>query len=415
MKSALPKASLMLASLTFALSMRLAIAATAVLLPTPAGVFGIGRAGFDWIDQTRPDRFSADPQAHRELMVYLWYPASQKNEGARGLYLPGAKQMDALSDVQQRMREDYADNWPLIVSGAIYSHAMENAPAAKSAGKFPVVIFSHGLGGSGFGYTALIEDLVSHGYVVAAIEHTYTAGAVVFQNGRVVGFHRDQVPAGLSSEEAFRRMMSSVAAEITEGAGDVRFVLSKLTELNVGGVGQFPLAGRLDLTEVAAMGHSAGAEFATRACQLESRFKACVDLDGGMVPVAALPEYPDKATLQQPLLFLEAFHPEANMGGTHEQHLEYEKKKEAQLQECRPGSYSVILSSPGMVHGSFSDSLLFSAGGRNAETSIALHNLQLAEAFIRAFLDKTLKGQEAPLLDSADAEHSEVLIRHIGR
>jgi acetyl esterase/lipase len=44
---------------------------------------------------------------------------------------------------------------------------------------------------------------------------------------------------------------------------------------------RFLLAGRVDLKRAAAMGHSAGAEFAARACQLDARFKACIDLDGG--------------------------------------------------------------------------------------------------------------------------------------
>jgi hypothetical protein len=38
-------------------------------LPPPSGPFGVGRSGYDWIDPMRPDRFSSDPQAHRELMV----------------------------------------------------------------------------------------------------------------------------------------------------------------------------------------------------------------------------------------------------------------------------------------------------------------------------------------------------------
>jgi pimeloyl-ACP methyl ester carboxylesterase len=179
------------------------------------------------------------------------------------------------------------------------------------------------------------------------------------------------LPANLAPAERFKWMGNSISAGISEGAADVRFVLNRLTELNADVHQHFLLAGRLDLNRVAAMGHSAGAEFAARACQLDARFKACVDLDGGMVPVAALPEYPDGETLKQALLFLEAFHPESNMGGTHEQHEEYFKKKETQLQTCRPGSYDVILNPPGIRHGSFSDYRLLAAGDDAAEAKIA--------------------------------------------
>lgn len=36
---------------------------------------------------------------------------------------------------------------------------------------FPALVFSHGLGGSFFTYSAICCDIASHGYVVAAVEH----------------------------------------------------------------------------------------------------------------------------------------------------------------------------------------------------------------------------------------------------
>jgi len=384
-------------------------------LPTPSGPFGIGRAGYDWTDTSRHDRFSSDPQAHRELMVYLWYPAARTAKEAHGAYLPGAKRMDMLPGVGKGMRENYGDNWPLILSGAVYSHAVDGAPVAKNPNKFPLVLFSHGLGSSGFGYTALIENLVSHGYVVAAIDHTYTADAVAFPDGRVIAFHRDPAPTGLSPEEGLKRMMASAGAEITEGAADVRFVLTKLTELNGADGHQFPFAGRLDLAEVAAMGHSAGAEFAALACILDARFKACVDLDGAMYPVGALPVGPDDTTIQQPLLFLEVLHPESKMFGTHEEHMAFYKTKEEQLAHCPKGSYDVVLNPPGMMHGSYSDTFLFQMKNRPAELVAALHNLDLTQSYILAFLDKNLKHASAPLLDDPNSPHPDATIQHLGK
>jgi dienelactone hydrolase len=374
-------------------------------LPTPSGAYGVGRVGYDWTDPSRLDRFSnkdrdsSAPQPHRELMVYVWYPTSANAADAKGTYLPGAKKMDATPEIQRSMRDDYKANWPLIVSNVIYSHATDNAAIAKSPGKFPLVILSHGLGGSGFGYTALIEDMVSHGYVVAAIEHPESAGAVWFPDGRLIPFHQDAPPPNLSPEERWNRMMKSVSVGIEEGAADVRLVLDRLTDLNAGNpVSAF--AGKLDLNRVAAMGHSAGAEFAARACELDARFKACVDLDGGMVPVAALPEFPDGATIKQPLLFLEAYHDEAHMGGTHAQHLEYFKKREEQLQKCPAGTYAVVLRSPGMVHGSFSDDPFLEAGGHAQNLNSARHNFDLITTFVRAFLDKTLDHNKGTLFDT---------------
>jgi len=131
-------------------------------LPEPSGRYGIGRVGFDWVDTSRPDPYSQVAGAHREMMVYLWYPAKVKKD-FKGMYQPGAKQMDADAQAGGFYREDDAAKWQMIVSGAIYSHAQENAPVAKSKMKFPLLVFVPGLGGTSFGYTALIEDLVSHG------------------------------------------------------------------------------------------------------------------------------------------------------------------------------------------------------------------------------------------------------------
>jgi pimeloyl-ACP methyl ester carboxylesterase len=276
------------------------------------------------------------------------------------------------------------------------------------------VVFSHGLGGSSFGYTALFEDLVSHGYVVAAIQHPGTADAVVFPDGRVAPQFRDTPPPDLTPAQRMQRMMDQAGQAIEEGAADERFVLDRLMRGDARGGKQFALAGRLDLSHVAVMGHSAGADFAARACELYARCKACVDLDGAMAPVEALPEYPDGRTVQQPLLFLEAYHDEAHIFGTHEEKLAFFKKEKEQLAKCPAGSYDVVLNPPGMMHGSFSDTYLLEARGDAAKVAVAQHNLDLAEAYILAFLDKNLKHASAPLLDDPHADHPDATVERLG-
>jgi hypothetical protein len=72
-------------------------------MPLPAGPFGIGRVGYDWTDDSRQEDQSADPKAHRELMVSFWYPAAEKSAGTRGAYIPGAQQIDKVPEAQTRM------------------------------------------------------------------------------------------------------------------------------------------------------------------------------------------------------------------------------------------------------------------------------------------------------------------------
>lgn len=382
-------------------------------LPTPAGPFGVARIGYEWIDSSRPDMHSANPLKHRDLMVYLWYP-SQKAESAKtGMYLPGAIQMNADPAVQAVMKAEFESNWPFIVSGAIDSHAIENAPVAAAPKKFPVVIFSHGNGGTSFEYTSLIEDIVSRGYVVAAVENTYVAAAVVFPDGRIVSSYHEPEPAGLSPEERFQRMVKGAGQLINTGASDLIFVLNELTRLNEKNAQSFSLGGRLDMNRVAAMGHSSGGANATLACELDARFKACLSLEGEMPPFAAFPENPAGKMFTQPVLLLEVDHSGQRRGFNEAQNVEYLKKKEDQLNKCPAGSYDVLLKSAGLVHASFSDYPLLVANRQSAETELALHNLRLTESFILAFLDKNLEHAHEPLLDG-EANHSEATVTRYG-
>jgi predicted dienelactone hydrolase len=371
--------------------------APAPMLPAPSGPFGVGRIGYEWIDPTRPDAYSANPDTHRDLMVYLWYPAPRADDKRTAPYFPGANQMNANAEVQRRVGDAFGDSWGLIVSGDLVSHAVENAPVAKSPNHFSVVLFSHGLGSIGFAYTSLIEDLVSHGYVVASIEHTYTAMAVAFPNGRVVPFHQEADPVGLTPAQRFQRMQASAGLAITEGARDEIFVLSKLTEMNGQKSHEFALGGRLDLDRVAAMGHSSGGAFATLACQMDQRFKACISLDGALPPVAAFPEYGKGFT--QPVLLLEIDHSGQPRGFDAAQEAEYIKKKKAQLNACPRGSYDVVLKSAGLNHASFSDVPLLFANGKKTETGEALYNLRATQAFTLSFLNKVLSGDAGRLFN----------------
>ncbi len=383
-------------------------------LQRPAGPYQIGRVGYEWVDTSRPDGHSTDPNAHRDLMVYLWYPATQKTTAAHGEYLPGAKRIDADPAAAPAMRDEFESNWPLILSGAISSLAVDKAPVVRSRKRFPVVILAHGAGGTSFEYTSLIGCLVSRGYVVVAIENTYAVPAVVFPDGRVVPAYRDSPPPNLSPEQRFQRMMRNAGDEIDTGARDILFVLDRLTQLDNGGPGAFLLSKRLDLDRVAAMGHSAGGANATLACQRDTRLKACLSLDGQMPPVAAFPESSDGSWFTQPVLLLEVDHHGRWMGFNPAQNDAFLKKKEDQLNRCPPGSYDVVLKAPGLMHGSFSDYPLLAARGRTKETQEALHNLNLTESYILGFLEQTLNHTRSPLFDGA-ASPSEATVKSYGQ
>jgi predicted dienelactone hydrolase len=111
---------------------------------------------------------------------------------------------------------------------------------ATGAGPFPVIVFSHGLGGSRNGYEYLGRHWASWGYVSVHLEHLGSDTAAFKKGGRAL---KDLREAAGDPQNALARPL------------DVRFVLAQLETLSQGGS---PLAHRLDLTRIGMAGHSFG-------------------------------------------------------------------------------------------------------------------------------------------------------------
>lgn len=114
-------------------------------------------------------------------------------------------------------------------------------PAAKSPA--PVVLFSHGLGGSREGNAYLGKHWSARGYVVVFLQHPGSDSAV-WQN-KPLGQRMDAMRAAASGQNLQLRV------------NDVPAVLDQLRAWNQ--AADHPLAGRLDLARVGMSGHSFGA------------------------------------------------------------------------------------------------------------------------------------------------------------
>ena len=382
-------------------------------LPDPSGAFGIGRVAAHWIDAKRSEQFSADPDRPRELMVYVWYPTAPDQKFDSGVYLPGARQIDSARGFD---RTRAGRTWPLIVAGAIRSHARERAPFAPGTDRRPLILFSPGNGTSSFSYTAAIEHLVSHGYVVASFEHLYSAPGVVLPDGRVIQSSDRRTlsgdrPSDLPYFDGLQVAMSDMRQANEIQAADLIFGLDQLLAASESDT-SWPLYRRVDLQRVAAVGHSLGGMTAVRACQRDARIRACVNLDGGTVDGVFL-QYPDAAALRQPFLFIEATRLSTFTTATDQQLAERGvtraawtahvdrilADRERQLQSSRGGTYHVELFAPGMSHGSFGDTTLSATGAEASQR--ARHNLLLTIDVTRAFVDKVLREDNRTLLDTS--------------
>ena len=127
---------------------------------------------------------------------------------------------------------DPARNRPVPVK--IYS-------PASGGGPFPLIVFSHGLGGSRETYEYLGRYWAEHGYIAVHVQHPGSDEAVWRQNEHPV---RSLRKAALDPRNAFARPL------------DVRFVLDRMTALNAEAG---PFHGRIDLRDVGMAGHSFGA------------------------------------------------------------------------------------------------------------------------------------------------------------
>jgi dienelactone hydrolase len=384
-----------------------------VTLPQPSGAYAVGRAAFDWVDDSRPavvdDPEStgaarvalrgsnrSKPPAHRELMVWLWYPAVS-GASQPAAYLPGK-----WGDELQRMRGSLISQRLVNVR----AHAVSSAPIAESEPAFPVLILSTGYGGVPADYTVLAEDLASHGYMVAGIANTWSAPVVVFPDGRVQKRKRaGAIPRGSAAAE-----QKTANRLVLTWAGDVVFVIDQLDDLNADPGQAF--YGRIDTTRVGLLGHSFGGAASVEACSMDSRCLAAVDIDGwlyGDVAKVGL-ERPFMLILSDPSSHGRPFsllgHVLRRFGSSRQQADEAVNA----IYNQAPSAYKLVIG--GTRHFNFSDSaLLFDPllhfagmlGPIDGE-----RGLRITSEYVTAFFDKYLKNADSPLIRNTASPYAEV-------
>jgi dienelactone hydrolase len=235
-------------------------------LPEPSGRYPVGRVSYDWIDASRSEIYDADQQHHRELVVFIWYPAQLERVTKFAPYLPTAW-------------APTADFLGLNISG-LSSHAISEALVAPDNSAYPLLLLSP----SGFPpllLSAIAEELASHGFVVVGVNHTYETTVTAFADGRVVPMNPAALAGALgpqtgSYQEVFRQRASLCEYK----AADLASVADQLERLNANAAERF--ADRLDLTRLGALGHSFGGNAALEWCRRDSRCRAAVNLDGAL-------------------------------------------------------------------------------------------------------------------------------------
>lgn len=257
--------------------------------PAPSGSFAVGTSVVQWTDAGRPEAATPEADERRTVVVQVWYPARRSPADARRAAYLGRTEHEA--GITAGALADYVGMPGFLLDGLprARTHAVVDAPVADGNGRFPVVLFSPGLGGVRTQNSAWAEELASHGYVVAALDHPYDSAAVVLDDGRTI---RTKVTAtgDADRDEALAVRWTAVRA------ADLSFVLTQLDRVARGEI-PGPVAGRMDTGRAAVTGHSLGGGAALQAARQDGRFDAVIDLDG-------FPYDPDAQRFPQPVLAL---------------------------------------------------------------------------------------------------------------
>ena len=345
---------------------------------SPSGEYPVGRTQFQWVDDTRDEVHTTDPGDRRELLVEVWYPASPEDGADYGTYLEAPM----------------ADLWTQLYSppeGRLHvfeANAFVDAPLAGDQAAYPVVIFDPGFSAAPRQYTIMIEELASHGYVVFSPSHPYVTMLTVFPDGRTIE------PLSFDRIEALWDPVDLYEGEFKDvWVPDVRFVMDQIEALNAADpAGRF--AGRLALDDgMGLIGHSQGARTVSEVCLIDDRCSAAINLDGGYSAAVEL-------AFDKPYMRMLADNGVEDLIAAFQHNF-----------EALATDYYVLMI-PHTYHMNFADSAFWVPvvfdGPPPEGTGAAQIALMDYREYALAFMDRYMRGLEAPLLDGPSPAHPEV-------
>ena len=345
-------------------------------IKSPTGNYQIGTETFYWVDSSRAEWFSDDLEDKRRLMVQAWYPAIAKNNKKYSWVDYSNQRVESLAEsfdvpkfivraVDRVGTDTYVDTTPI-----------------QGEKQFPVIIFSHGFEGFRFQNTTQVQELVSHGYIVFALDHTYDATLTIFPDGSKV--KKAEKYCYKCEEEKFREVFNP---QIDTRISDIIFILNKIEEIRSGKlITEFSTL--LDLDKIGVFGHSFGGGTSLAASILDPRIKSCLSLDGWYVPIT--PDIYEK-DFSKPFLHL---------GQTAWDRLENYQILDNILSEKSGVGYKLSLE--GAHHYDFTDSPHLSNLASKLDLSSELESnqiLTITNTTVLGFFDTYLKGLETNWLD----------------
>ena len=326
-----------------------------------------------------------------DVAAIAWYPAA----AAAGTPAPYLR--EGLGEAQNFSRlfnRGNANGFDALAG--VRTHAVLDARVAEAPARLPLLLFSHGYTGIPSSYTALLEDLASHGFVVISIIHRpdatlgmLDAAGTMRQGIRDVfgeWAREDETMATVTaaSDDAVRRRLlrgylealPNTTRVIDRWVAETRLVLDRLPPV---------LAARVDATRVGAFGHSMGGVASGQFCLEDRRCAAAANLDG-------IPQYGSliDRPMGKPLLMVYAARP-GRLGASDAIYR-------------RAATPYIRADVRDTLHTDFSD-MVFWPPLRERKTVGAIepqHATLVTRRLVREFFDQTLRGRRSRLLARED-------------
>ncbi|MEQ8671855.1 MAG: hypothetical protein RLP44_05275 [Aggregatilineales bacterium] len=375
--------------------------------PSLSGQYAIGQTMRAITDQSRDEIFTDDTTDKRTLAVTFYYPA----------------ELDATAQPAPYMTEVEARAFaavmgvPPALTQSLQPNLYNDAPVAPIEGGYPVLLFMPGLGTPVHLYTALLEQIASHGYVVVVVDPVFSSAISFYPDGQYV----TAVLAGMDVEgDAMSNLL------IQSWVNDARFVLDWLDDVNISD-GQ--LSGQLDLSRIGMFGHSFGGATALQAAYDDPRIVAAIDMDGrlfGTVMSDALvtPFLIMSSEGETDLSAVEVSDAQLEAQGMTREQLEATETQnladQMRLLTVSPTSYQLTIA--GTQHNSYVSDLTFVhdlvpqlVTDEMVGTIASTRMLQIQNDYIVAFFDTYVKGEQSGLLtDPPNLDYPEVTFGYVG-
>ena len=356
-----------------------------------SGKYSIGTKRMVWTDSTRTNWYLDGYGKNRKLMAQIWYPANPETLEKQSQYLDNKK---ALTHTIKLQGYDVPEIFTNQI-GNVKCNSWEDALPVLGK-KYPILIFSHGHGGLRTQNTNQVEELVSHGYIVISVDHTYDAGFVEFPDGEVVYSYTSR-----PNDEPIIETPEQFYTRFSYRVDDIDFVINQIDIFEKYDV---KISSIMDKSNIGVFGHSFGGLTSVYAAYFNKKVKSCFVLDGWFEPLHDSLIF---ANLNKPLM-----HIGQNNKGEKQfwNDLNFEKMNNFITSNS---DLSIMIDIPGSNHYDYTDFTYFSYVAKKLDFSGSVHTKIMAQIMNETLLDffnYTLKKDKEINLNSYSQKFSEINI-----